>query len=301
MNAADPLARRPLIGILGLCVVAAAQERPAVSIRATEVAPHVFMLNCAGGNLCLATGDDGAVLIDAEYEQGAPQVLATIKDLSDKPLRLVINTHWHFDHVGGNAPLAAAGAVVLAQENVRQRMSTEQVLGALGRRVPPSPGAALPKLTYATAMTLHWNGDDVRIVHVEPAHTDGDSVVLLTTANVLHAGDVYFNGMYPFIDVNAGGSIDGMIAACDRILDLVRADTKIIPGHGPLSTPDELRAYRQMLATVRDNVQPLVKAGKSRDEVIAAKPTKDLDDKWGRGGFGPDMFVGIVYDGMTKR
>jgi cyclase len=289
------------IAILGLCVVAAGQERPAVPVKATEVAPHVFMLTGAGGNLCLMTGDDGALLVDAEYEQGAPQVLAAIKELTDKPLRFVINTHWHFDHVGGNAPLAAAGAVVLAHDNVRQRMSSEQVLGALGRRVPPSPAAAWPKLTYATALTLHWDGDTVRVVHVEPAHTDGDSVILFEKANIVHAGDVYFNGMYPFIDVNAGGSIDGMIAACDRILGLARSDTKIVPGHGLLSTPDELRAYRQMLAAVRDRVQGLMKEGKSRGEVIAARPTKDLDEKWGRGGFEPDTFVGIVYDGMSRR
>jgi glyoxylase-like metal-dependent hydrolase (beta-lactamase superfamily II) len=167
--------------------------------------------------------------------------------------------------------------------------------------VPPSPAAALPKLTFSGEMTLYWNADEVRIVHLEPAHTDGDSVVLFGEANVLHAGDVYFNGVYPFIDVNAGGSIDGMIAAVDRLLGFVRADTKIIPGHGPLSTPEELRAYRQMLVTVRDRVRALLKEGKTRDEVVAAKPTKDLDEKWGRGGMEPDVFTGVVYDGMSKR
>lgn len=301
MNAAHPLPPRLLTGILGLCAIASAQERPPTEIRTISVAPQVFMLAGAGGNLCLAIGDDGALLVDSEYEQLGPKVVAAIKDKTDKPLRFVINTHWHFDHVGGNQVLAEAGAVVIAHENVRKRMSTEQVLGGLGRRVPPSPAAALPKLVYTDAMTLHWNGDEVRIIHLEPAHTDGDSVVFFGQANVLHAGDVYFNGVYPFIDVNAGGSIDGMIAAVDRVLGLVRPDTKIIPGHGPLSTPDELRAYRRMLATVRDRVQALVKEGKDRDAVIAAKPTKDLDETWGRGGMAPDVFTGVVYDGMTRR
>ncbi len=292
---------RLLIGIVGLGSLAPAQERRPTEIRVVPVAAHVFMLAGAGGNLCLATGDEGAVLVDSDYAQLSPKLLAAIKEKTDKPLRFVINTHWHFDHVEGNQALAEAGAVIVAHENVRKRMSTEQVLGSLDRRVPPSPAAALPKLTYSAALTLRWNGDEVRIEHPEPAHTDGDSIVFFAKANVLHTGDVYFNGMYPFIDVNAGGSIDGMIAAVDRVLGLVNADTQIIPGHGPLSTPDELRAYRRMLATVRERVQALVKQGKSREEVIAAKPTHDLDEKWARGGMTPDVFTGVVYDGMKNR
>jgi cyclase len=300
MNAIKPWGLCLLTGIVGSCAVASAQERPAVEIRATTLAAGLFMLAGAGGNLCLAVGDDGALLIDSEYEQLSAKVRAAIKEETDQPLRFVINTHWHFDHVGGNQALTEAGAVVIAHENVRKRMSSEQVLGAIGRRVPPSPPAALPKLTYTESMMLHWNGGDVLVLHLAPAHTDGDTMVLFVQANVLHVGDVYFNGTYPFIDVNAGGSIDGMLAAVDRVLNLVSADTKIIPGHGPLSTSEELRAYRQMLSTVRDRVQALVKAGKSRDEVIAAKPTQDLDEKWGRGGMGPDVFTGVVYDGITK-
>lgn len=301
MIAANRLAPRLLIGILGLYAVASAQERPPLEIRATSLAAGLFMVEGAGGNLCLAIGDDGALLIDSEYEQLNAKLRSAIKEKTDKPLRFVINTHWHFDHVGGNQAFAEGGAVIVAHENVRKRMSSEQVLVGLGRRVPPSPAAALPKLTYTDAMTLHWNGDEVRIVHFPPAHTDGDTLVQFVQANVLHVGDVFFNGTYPFIDVNAGGSVDGMIAAVDRVLALASADTKIIPGHGPLSTPDELRAYRQMLITVRDRVQALVKAGKSRDEVVGAKPTQDLDEKWGHGGMEPDVFTGVVYDGMTKR
>ncbi len=289
------------LGTLALCIGAAAQERPPIEIQTTRVAPHLFMLSGAGGNLCLAIGNDGALLVDSEYEQLGAQVLSAIRAQTDTPLRFVINTHWHFDHVAGNRALAEQGAVVIAQENVRRRMSTEQVLGGLGHRIPPSPPAALPKLTYSGALTLHWNSEDVQIMHPEPAHTDGDSIVYFATANVLHAGDVYFNGTYPFIDVNAGGSLDGMIAGVDRLLGMTNADTRIIPGHGPLSTADELRAYRAMLVTVRDHVRALVNQGKTREEVIAARPTADLDGQWGGGGIGPDVFAGIVYDGMTKR
>lgn len=277
-----------------------AQERRAIEIKSIPVAENVYMVAGAGGNLGLSVGDDGALLIDSEYAQLTEKITAAVQEVCKASIRFVINTHWHFDHVGGNESFAKAGAVLVAHENVRKRMSTEQVLGALGRRVPPSPAGALPAVTYTDTLTFHWNGDEVQVLHVEPAHTDGDSFVHFRKANVLHMGDVYFNGMYPFIDTNAGGSIDGMIKAVDRALKLVDDKTRIIPGHGPLSGVAELREYREMLATARDRVQALVRQGKSRDEVIAAKPTKDLDEKWGRGGFEPDTWVGIVYDGMKK-
>jgi cyclase len=289
--------------ILGVAaLILQAQERPEIQVRRTQLAENVYMLAGAGGNLALSVGEDGALLIDSEYAQLTEKVTAAVKEVcGDKPIRIVVNTHWHFDHVGGNEAFAKAGALIVAHENVRKRMSSEQVLKPMGRQIPPSPAAALPVITFADGLTFHWNGDEVQVIHVEPAHTDGDSLVYFRKANVLHVADVWFNGMYPFIDVNAGGSIDGMIKAVDRGLALANDETKIIPGHGPLGSVAELRQYREMLATVRDRVRLLVKEGKSREEVIAAKPTKDLDEKWGRGGFGPDMWVGIVYDGMSKK
>lgn len=290
----------PLLLAAALCATAHAQDPRPIRIRTTKLAENVYMLAGAGGNLGVSVGEDGVLLIDSEYAQLTEKVTAAIAELSDKPIRFVVNTHWHFDHVGGNESLASAGALIVAHESVRERMSSEQVLGALGRRIPPSPAAALPVITYTEAMTFHWNGDEVRVLHVDPAHTDGDSFVRFRKANVLHVADVFFNGMYPFIDVEAGGSIDGMIKAVDRALELADEDTKIIPGHGPLAGAADLRAYREMLVTARDHIRALVEQGKSRDEVIAARPTKDLDEKWGRGGFTPDMWVGIVYDGMTR-
>ncbi|HUU96512.1 MAG TPA: MBL fold metallo-hydrolase [Phycisphaerae bacterium] len=289
-----------LLTVGGLVTQLPAQERPEIEVRTVQLAENVYMLAGAGGNLALSAGDHGALLVDSEYAQLTEKVTAAVKEVCETPIRFVINTHWHFDHVGGNEAFTKAGALIVAHENVRKRMSSAQVLEPMERQVPPSPAAALPVITYADALTFHWNGDQVQVIHVEPAHTDGDSLVYFRKANVLHMGDVWFNGMYPFIDVNAGGSIDGMVKAAERGLALANDKTKIIPGHGPLSNVKELREYRDMLATVRDRVRPMVREGKSREEVIAAKPTKDLDEKWGRGGFGPDMWVGIVYDGMSK-
>jgi cyclase len=268
-------------------------------VRTIPVAKNVYLLAGAGGNLALSIGDDGGLLVDSEYAAMTDKVLAAAKELNPAPIRYIVNTHWHFDHVGGNLRLARAGTGIIAHENVRRRMSTEQVIGHIDHRSPPSPPAALPVLTYTDNLTLHWNGDDVRVIHVPPAHTDGDSFVYFEQANVLHVGDVYFAEGYPFIDVRAGGSLDGMIRAVDRALDLANDQTKIIPGHGPLSDTRQLREYRKMLATACDRVRTLVQQGKSRDEVLASKPTRDLDEKWGHGGFEPDQWVGIVYDGMV--
>lgn len=292
----------PVVAI-GLALTVRAQEqRPRLpNVRTTPVAANVYMLTGGGGNIALLAGDDGALLIDADLAPMGDKLAEAVKEVCKTPIRFVINTHWHFDHVEGNEKLAQSGALILAHENVRKRMSTEQVLGHIERRVPPSPAAALPTLTYLDGMTLYWGGDELQIVHVEPAHTDGDSLVFFRKANVLHTGDVYFATTYPFIDVRAGGSLDGMIKAVDRALTLTDEKTKIIPGHGPLSSVADLRAYREMLVTARDRVRTLVNEGKSRDEVIAAKPTRELDEKWGRGAFPPDMWVGIVYDGMVKK
>jgi glyoxylase-like metal-dependent hydrolase (beta-lactamase superfamily II) len=280
--------------------LAVAQQAAEIEIKATDLGGGVHMLRGAGGNLAVLVADEEALLVDSEYAQLADKVLAAVRSLGAPSIRVVINTHWHFDHVGGNERLAAEGALIVAHDTVRERMSSEQVLGAFGRRVPPSPPGALPVLTFGDRLALHWGEEAVHVLHVEPAHTDGDCFVRFRKANVLHLGDVWFNGMYPFIDVNAGGSIDGMIAAVDRALQIADANTKIIPGHGPLGDAATLRAYRAMLATVRERVAKLIKAGKTREQVIAAKPTADLDEKWAKS-FRPDMWVGLVYDGMVKQ
>lgn len=279
-----------------LCGALHAQEESKIKIRSASLGGNVYMLSGAGCNHALLIGEDGALLTDTDMKEFSGKVTAAVKDITDKPIRYVVNTHCHFDHVGGNEELAKGGAVIVAHENVRKRMTSEQVLARIDTRVPPSPPAALPQITLADQLTLHCNGEDVRIIYLRPGHTDGDSLVFFPKANVIHTGDVFFNNGYPFIDVNAGGSINGVIKAVDRVLALVNEDTKIIPGHGRLSNPAELREYRAMLVTVRDRIKKLVKAGKSVEAILAEKPTKDLDGKWGRGGMEPEVWVGIVYD-----
>ncbi|MAF12814.1 MBL fold metallo-hydrolase, partial [Candidatus Poribacteria bacterium] len=204
-----------------------------------------------------------------------------------KPVRFLINTHHHGDHTGGNENIAAGGAVIVAHENVRVRLSD-------------GPAGALPVVTFPDALTFHQNGDDIDVFHVANAHTDGDGIVHFRNANVIHMGDTFFSGRYPFIDVGSGGSIAGAIAAVDEVATLIDDDTQIIPGHGPLSGPDDLRRYRAVLTTCRDRVQALIDDGKTREEAVAATPNADYDDEWGGGFISPERWVESLYDSLTQ-
>lgn len=292
----------PLLAGLALTAAAgfAQQDFSAVEVKAQEVSKGIYMMTGAGGNLGVSVGEDGVFLVDDQYAPLTDKIRAAVAKLSEREIRFVINTHWHGDHTGGNENLGKSGTVIVAHDNVRERMSVEQFLALGNRKVPASPKAALPVITYDDAVTFHLNGQTIHAFHVPPAHTDGDSVVHFKQANVVHMGDLFFNGMYPFIDTAAGGNIDGMIGAADTVLGMTDASTKVIPGHGPLTDRDGLQAYRDMLVKVRDAVRALVDAGKSRDEVIAAKPTEALDEVWGQGFMKPDMFTGFVYDGMKR-
>ncbi len=278
----------------------AQQDMANVQIQTVPVAEGVYMLVGQGGNIGLSVGEDGAFVVDDQYAPLTEKILAAVAELSEAPVRFVVNTHWHGDHTGGNENMGQAGALIVAHENVRKRMSVEQFIKAFNAQVPPSPEAALPVLTFTDAVTFHWNDEDIHVFHVASAHTDGDAVIHFQRANALHMGDTYFNGFYPFIDASTGGSLDGMIATAEHVLAMVDDETKIIPGHGPLSNKAELHAYRDVLATVRDRVHRLIGEGKSRDEVVAAKPTADFDEAWGDGFLKPDAWVGIVYDAMTN-
>ena len=280
--------------------VAAQRNFDSVKIEAIPVTDGIFMLTGSGGNIGLSVGDDAAFVIDDQYAPLTEKIKAAIAEKTDQPVRFVINTHWHGDHTGGNEKMGQSGAIIVAHENVRKRMSSEQFIAAFDTRVPAAPAIALPVVTFADSVTFHWNGDDIHVFHVAPAHTDGDSIIHFQKANVIHMGDTLFNGYYPFIDASSGGNIDGMIAAEERVLALADDKTKIIPGHGPLADKAQLQANHDMLVTARDRIHKLMAAGKSRDEVVAAKPTADLDEEWGDGFLKPDLWVGIVYDGMTK-
>ncbi len=289
-----------LLGVLALPLAAHPQEEMAeVRIEAVPVAEGIYMLTGRGGNLGLSVGPDGAFLVDDQYAPLTERILAAIREVTDGEVRFVLNTHWHGDHTGGNENLGKAGVLIVAHENVRKRMSVEQFMEAFDRTVPAAPPDALPVITFNDRVTFHWNGQTIRTFHVARAHTDGDVLVHFQEADVFHMGDTFFNGSYPFVDVGSGGTIRGMIRAAERVLAHATNDTKIIPGHGPLATPDDLRAYLDMLRTVEDRIRTLVNEGRSKEEVLAARPTADLDAEWGGGFMSPERFVGLVYDGMT--
>ena len=293
-----------LAGLLtiGLCSgdLAAQQNLDTVRIQTLPVASGVYMLLGSGGNIGVSVGEDAVFLVDDQFAPLTQKIVDAVKALSDKPIRFLLNTHWHFDHTGGNENFGDAGVVIFAHDNVRQRMSVDEFIARLNRSVPASPKAALPVVTFNDVVTFHLNGEDIHCFHVPPAHTDGDAVVHWIKANVIHMGDVYFNGFYPFIDVGSGGSVNGMIDAVAKALPLINDQTKVIPGHGPLSNKAELMAYRDMLVGVRDKVRTLVAQKKSLQDVLAAKPSAQFDDKWGKGFMKPDDFIGIVYESLSK-
>jgi cyclase len=286
-----------------LCLSAAAQPGrfDNVQIKTSKVAANVYMLEGEGGNIGVSIGADDVLLVDGQFGPLTERILAAIKIITDKPVRFVINTHWHFDHTGGNENFSKAGAFIIAHENVRKRLLTEQRIEFFRKPYGPMPPAALPAITFADTFTFHQNGDDLTAFHAPHAHTDGDAIVHFRKANVVHMGDIYFAGIYPFIDYGTGGSIRGFIAAVDRVLKLTDDDTKIIPGHGPLSNKRELKNYRDMLAKVSGRIAKMIKSGKQLQQVIAAKPTSEFDVVWGKGFLKPEQFVEVVYTSLAPR
>ena len=262
----------------------------AAPIKSQPLADNLTLLSGPGGNVVVLHGADGLVMVDTFVAPAWPKLEEALKALG-APIKTVINTHWHFDHTDNNAPLHAAGATVVAHENTKTRMSTPQHIEMLKLDFPPSPAEALPQLVFKDGYAL----EGVKVEHVAPAHTDTDVIVRFERVNVLHAGDVFFNGRYPLIDGSTGGKIDGMIEASNRLLGMADTDTKIVPGHGPLATKSDLTKYRDMLVTAADRVRKLKASGKSLDEAIAAKPFTDLDADWGGGRYKGDDFVKIVY------
>jgi len=287
---------------LGLAVApaAGAQDPADVTIQTIPLRGPVSMLTGRGGNIGVSAGPDGVFLIDDQFAPLSAKIQAALAALSPRPVRFVVNTHWHGDHTGGNENFAGAGAVIVAHDNVRKRMSTEQFIEAFKSRTPPAPAVALPVVTFDARVSFHWNGEEIRVFHVGNAHTDGDAIVQFTGSNVIHTGDTFFHGLYPFIDGSTGGSVAGMIAAVDQVLALANDDTKIIPGHGPLATRADLASYRRMLATVSDRISALIRRKQTLDQVVAAKPTAEFDAAWGKGFLNPDTFVTILYNVLSK-
>ncbi len=280
------------VAVIPLLAVAQ-QDLSKVQIKTTALRGGTHLLTGAGGNIVASAGSDGIFIIDDQFAPLSDRIRAALGKLGPGPLRFVINTHWHGDHTGGNEALGKAGTVIVAHDNVRRRMSAGQLLR--GDMVPPAPGAALPVLTFASDISLHLNGDDVRLLHVARAHTDGDALVKFERANVLHMGDVYFNGLYPFIDAESGGSIGGVLAAVDRGLALSDADTVVVPGHGPVSNRAELAAYGAMLKNYRDRIAALKGEGRTLAQVIAARPTAATDEALGKAFVKPEQLVTFIY------
>ncbi|MDX1595291.1 MAG: MBL fold metallo-hydrolase [Gammaproteobacteria bacterium] len=285
----------PVLLLLAASPIAAQQE---VRINTIPVADGIHMLVGQGGNIGLFTGPDATFLIDDQYAPLTAKILDAVKAAGGNMPEFLLNTHYHGDHTGGNENLGEAGTLILSHDNVRERLAAGSYLAAFEMKTPPQTGAALPVVTFDDGMTLHVNGETVRIEHVPHAHTDGDSFVHFVEANVIHAGDIFFNGFYPFVDVAHGGSLRGVIGGVDRLLALADDDTKIIPGHGALATQDDLIAYRAMLATALERLQSLKNAGKSVDEAIAAEPLADLEAEWGDGFMPGDAWIRTVYNGV---
>jgi len=279
-----------------------AQDFSKVEIKATKLTETVYMLEGAGGNIGVSAGEDSVFVIDDQFAPLTPKIVAAIAHISPRPVQFVLNTHLHGDHTGGNENLGKAGAIIVAHENVRRRMSTDQFIEFMNTttKTSASPKAALPIVTFAGSMGFHLNGEEIRVLHAPRAHTDGDAIVHFTGSDVIHMGDTFFNGMYPFIDISSGGTVEGTIAACDLVLGMATDKTRLIPGHGPLASRSDLRVYRDMLAAISARIRKAIAEGKSDEDIAKAGLTQDFDEKWGKGFLKPDRFAGMLAAGMRK-
>ena len=276
-----------------------AQDFSGVEIRTEKLTDNIYVLFGAGGNMGMSVGEDGVFLIDDQFAPLTDKIKKAIAEVSDEPVRFVVNTHFHFDHSGGNENLGKEGAVIVAHRNVRTRMAKDQFVEAFNARTPAQPAIALPVVTFTEGLSLHLNGDEAVINHVEQAHTDSDSLIYFKNANVIHMGDTFTNGPYPFIDVGNGGSIDGVIEAAKIGISLADDDTQIIPGHGKMATKADLEAHLNRIQVTRDIIAKLKKTGISRDDVIRSKPLEEYESTWGKANPNErwtDLYVSWVYD-----
>jgi glyoxylase-like metal-dependent hydrolase (beta-lactamase superfamily II) len=269
-----------------------------VNISPIPVTEQIYMLTGQGGNIGLFIGMDGTFLIDDQFAPLTEKIIAAIKSVGGNYPKFLINTHYHGDHTGGNETLGGGGTLIFSHDNVRASLSAGSFLQEFNMKAAALSNAGLPVVTFSEDISFHLNGDSVQATHVPHAHTDGDSVIHFKTANVIHAGDIFFNGFYPFIDVTHGGSLKGMIHAADKLIALADANTKIIPGHGPLGDKAQLKNYRQMLVTAYARLKKLKDAGKTVTEAIAAAPLVDLEATWGNGLFKGDRWIEIIYAGV---
>jgi cyclase len=270
-------------------------QAASIPLQTQKLRDNLYMMSGACGNMVVLTGPEGKVLVDSGFSTLAPKVTAALGAIDTRPLKYLVNTHWHFDHTDGNAAMHGAGATILAHENTLKRLMSPQDFSAFQMHFDAAPPAAWPRRTFTDKFTLYFENEQVDLGYMPPAHTDGDIYVHYVKGNVLHAGDVWFNELYPFIDASTGGNIDGMIAGSAQCLALADAETVIVPGHGPAGNKVALTKYHDMLATVRDRVRAQKSAGKTLREVLAAKPTADFDAEWAKGMTTPEFLVTVIY------
>lgn len=267
------------------------QDFSKVEIKVTKVAGTVYMLQGAGGNIGVSVGDDGIVIVDDQFAPLAPKIRAALKGITDKPIKFIINTHYHGDHTGGNAEFSKDGPII-AHENVRKRLQTGTT--TLGQQNPPAPREALPVITFNDRATVHLNGEDIRAIHMPHGHTDGDAVIWFTQSNVVHMGDDFFNGTFPFVDAENGGSVRGLSMNLEAILAKIRDDTKVIPGHGPLGDKTTLRAFAEMIRTSSAAVEAAMKSGKTLEQIKQEKVLEPWS-KWAWNFISLDRWAETLY------
>ncbi len=292
----------PLILISCLASLAAsAQEIPDKDVQITKLTENIHVLMAVGGNIAVSSGSDGLFIIDDGLPSGsmAEKIEAALRTIRDEPVRMVFNTHWHFDHTGGNRHFGEQGALIVAHDNVRERMSTKQFSSFFNIESLPSPNIALPVVTFDQGISFHLNGDTIRALHIANGHTDGDAVLFFEGANIVHTGDLFTNRQYPFIDLSGGGSARGMLAAVDTLIPMLSEDTIIIPGHGPIATLEDVQAYRTMLYTVINRIQLLIDEGKTADEVISLQPSVNFDAIWAWSFLPAERWNRLIYDSLV--
>jgi cyclase len=270
-----------LIVVLSLASLVRAQPKMEEKLETQKLTDTLHLITGPGGNIAVLVGKTGLLLVDDQVPPMTAKLKQTLAQISSKPVRYVINTHWHFDHAGGNPVFGGDGAVIVAHENVRKRLSTEQFMKLFNRKMPPIAPEGWPVITFAQSISFHVDGEDIDVFHVDAAHTDGDSIVHFRKADVIHTGDTFVSAGYPFIDASSGGSSEGFVRACDRVMELAQPTTRIIPGHGPISDKGKVRVFRDMMTTIRDRVRKQAAAHKSLADIQASKPTADFDTVWG--------------------
>ena len=287
-----------LLLLVAPLLVIAQEDYSKVEIKATKVNGNVYMLEGAGGNIGVSVGPDGILIVDDQFAPLAEKIKAALKTLGDGKLKFILNTHWHGDHTGGNAPLGRE-APIIAHDNVRKRLSTEQRIEFFKITIPASPNEALPVITFDNSLSVHFNGEEIKAIHFPHGHTDGDSVIFFSKSNVVHMGDDFFSGRFPFVDLDSGGSVQGLAKNIGEIIPKIPAGAKLIPGHGPISTIDDLKAFHRMLLETTDVVRKKMAAKKTLDQIKSEGLPAEWKS-WGEGFVKTDQWIQLIYTSLSK-